>query len=149
GAHAPAPHPAARHGAGDRLPDRGGGEHEARRAVGVEDALDVDEEPERDHPAGEARHELRGDDPGDSRGAQQLEVGVHSLPSLVGARSRGEEFAPSGAPPRVWKVCITRANLCTSVDDTPTRYRVGPPSGARYIVVTPPGRGRAMGLSPG
>ena len=36
-------------------------------------------------PLGSRAVQLRGDDPGDPRGSQQVQIGVHSLPTLVRA----------------------------------------------------------------
>src|SRR5690606_41752838 len=93
--------------------------------------------------------------PGGAARAQAVAAGGRAVPGArelachpCRRRLRGR-LAPSDAPPTLWKVCITGAKLCTSVDDTPTTSRVGSLSGARYIVVTPPGRGRAKGLGLG
>ena len=67
----------ARHRPGDGLADRGGREHEARRAVRPGLLLDVQQDGEARHPVREARRQLCGDDARDPVGAQEFPISRH------------------------------------------------------------------------
>ena len=83
---------------------------------------------EGEHPDRESRQQLRGHDPGNTARPQEAQVAAHKG-SILSAQRRASW--PGSRPQGVHN----SANLCTAVDDTPTRCWAVGMSDARYIVI--------------
>src|SRR5690606_40336154 len=107
---------------------------------GVMHLLDVQEEGEREHPAGEACDQLRPHEAPNAARLQQVDIALHKSTSLAPAdavsRRRRGRIRMSVAAGRITAQAVQNsAKLCTSVDDTPTRYGDMFSGIPRYIVV--------------